>query len=111
MNSVNLTGRLTADIDLKTSLNGASVCNFAIAVKRPNVKDVTDFINCVAWRNTADFIAKYFSKGDKIEVNGVLTARQYQDKNGNKHIATEVLVENVDFGERKRENKDNESNA
>lgn len=81
MNSICLTGRLTDDVELKQTPSGVSVCSFTLAVKRPNVKDTTDFINCVAWRGTAEFISRYFGKGNKIEVNGVLTSRKYEDKN------------------------------
>lgn len=101
MNVVALTGRLTADVELKKTQSGASVCSFSIAVARPRVKDTTDFINIVAWRNTAEFIAQYFGKGDKIEVTGILTSRSYEDSNGNKRTAFEVVADNVGFAESK----------
>lgn len=103
MNSVNLMGRLTADVDLKTTQSGISVCSFSIAVKRPNVKDTTDFINCVAWRSTAEFISKYFNKGKMIGISGVLTSRKYDDQNGNKRTAFEVVVDNACFCESKQD--------
>lgn len=101
MNIVALTGRLTADVELKKTQSGVSVCSFSIAVARPRVKDTTDFINIVAWRNTAEFIAQYFGKGDKIEITGILTSRSYEDSNGNKRTAFEVVADNVGFAESK----------
>ena len=101
MNSIQLIGRLTADVELKQTTSGISVCQFNLAVDRPRVKDTTDFIPCVAWRNTAEFICKYFRKGNKIALNGVLTTRKWQDQNGNNRVAYEVLAENVEFCESK----------
>ena len=101
MNSIQLIGRLTADVELKQTPGGVSVCQFNLAVDRPRVKDTTDFIPCVAWRNTAEFICKYFRKGNKIALNGVLTTRKWQDQNGNNRVAYEVLAENVEFCESK----------
>ena len=102
MNTVALTGRITAPIELKKTQSGVSVCSFSIAVARPRVKDTTDFINIVAWRNTAEFIAQYFGKGDKIEITGILTSRSYEDGNGNKRTAFEVVADNVGFAESKK---------
>lgn len=101
MNNINLIGRLTADVELKQTQNGVEVCSFSLAVKRPRVKDTTDFINCVAWRNTATFISKYFKKGNMIAVDGTLTSRKYQDNNGNNRVAYEVVVDNAYFCEGK----------
>lgn len=97
MNNINLTGRLTATVELKSTASGVSVCSFTLAVKRPHTKDTTDFINCVAWRNTAEFISAYFKKGNMIAVSGALTQRNYEDKNKNKRTAFEVLVDNAEF--------------
>lgn len=97
MNNISLIGRLTAEVELKKTPSDVPVCSFCIAVKRPNVKDKTDFINCVAWRNTAEFISKYFGKGKMIAITGILTSRSYDDKNGNKHTVFEVVAENVEF--------------
>lgn len=97
MNSICLTGRLTKDIELKQTPNGISVCSFSIAVKRPNVKDTTDFIDCVAWRNTAEFVNRYFKRGQMIAVNGVLTVRKFDDKDGNKRTAYEVQCDRCEF--------------
>lgn len=102
MNSINLTGRLTKDPELKTTPVGVAVCTFSIAVDRPNVKDKTDFINIVAWRNTAEFIAKYFNKGNAIGITGVLTIREYEDKNKVKQRIAEVVADNVSFIEGKK---------
>lgn len=101
MNTVALTGRLTADIELKKTPSGVSVCAFSIAVRRPRVKDTTDFINCVAWRNSAEFMSQYFHKGDKVEITGVLTSRSYTDQSGNKRTAFEVVVDTAEFAESK----------
>lgn len=110
MNSVNITGRLTGDIELKATQNGVSVCGFTVAVDRPAVKDKTDFIDCVAWRQKAEFLSKYFNKGDGIEITGVLTTRNYEDKNGNKRKAVEVVCEQVGFpkGKKKSEGDNNQ---
>lgn len=97
MNKVQFTGRLTADVELKQTTSGVSVCSFSLAVKRPRVKDKTDFINFVAWRGNAEFVCRYFKKGDAMEVSGVLTSRKYQDGNGNNRVAFEVECEDVSF--------------
>lgn len=103
MNNIALIGRLTADVELKQTQNGVSVCQFTLAVDRPMVKDTTDFIPCVAWRNTAEFISKYFKKGNRMALTGVLTTRKWQDKDGNNRVSYEVVVSNVEFCERKSE--------
>ena len=97
MNNTNLLGRLTSDPELKTTPNGVNVCSFRVAVNRPGVKDKTDFIPCVAWRQTADFVCRYFSKGKMIALSGVLTSRDYEDKDGQKHTAYEVVADRVFF--------------
>ena len=88
MNNVVLIGRLTADPEYKQTPSGVSVTSFSIAVDRNYIdKDgtrQTDFINIVAWRNTADFICRYFSKGRMIAIEGSSQTRKYEDKNGNK---------------------------
>ena len=95
MNSINLTGRLTSTPDLRMTQSGIPVCSFTLAVKRPRVTDTTDFINCVAWRQSAEYIGKYGQKGDLVELCGVLTARKYEDKDGNKRTAYEVVADNL----------------
>lgn len=101
MNNICLMGRLSADVELKQTQSGVSVCSFTLAVNRPNVKDTTDWINCVAWRGTAEFITRYFKKGNMIAVTGILTSRKYQDNNGNKRTAFEVVVDRAEFCESK----------
>ena len=106
-NKVILGGRLTADVEMKQTPSGVSVCTFSIAVNRKVGKDAeqkTDFINCVAWRNTADFISKYFKKGSCILVVGNIQNRSWQDNNGNKRFATEVIVDEVNFVDSKGDN-------
>lgn len=97
MNNINLIGRLTADPELKTTSSGVSVCAFTLAVKRPHTSDKTDFVNCVAWRNTAEFLTRYFTKGKMIALSGYLSSRNFEDKNGKKHTVHEVIVENTEF--------------
>lgn len=105
-NRVILMGRIANDLELKTTPSGASVVSFRVAVDRrfqtKGEEKKTDFINVVAWRNTADFIAQYFSKGRMILVEGELQTRQYQDKNGNTVYITEVIADRASFtGEKK----------
>lgn len=104
-NSVILSGRLTADPELKTTPSGISVTSFNVAVNGPKNKDGeqrTDFITVVAWRSTAEFIAKYFRKGNLIGIEGSIQTRNYEDKNGNKRTAFEVVAYQVHFLESKR---------
>ena len=99
-NLVVLTGRLTDTPELKTTPSGISVTSFSIAVDRPYRKDreqETDFINIVAWRQTAEFITHYFTKGSLIGIEGSIQTRRYQDKNGNNRTAFEVVVNNAQF--------------
>lgn len=105
-NLVVLTGRLTADPELKTTQNGISVTTFSIAVNRnyrAGEEQQTDFINIVAWRQRAEFITKYFKRGSLIGIEGSIQTRKYQDKNGNNRTAFEVVVNNVQFVESKRD--------
>ena len=101
LNNVNLAGRICKDLELKQTPNGVSVLSFSVAVERDyknGTERATDFINCVAWRNTAEFISKYFSKGKLIILNGRLEVRKWEDKNGENRYATEVIVDNAYFG-------------
>lgn len=105
MNSVNLMGRLVSDPELKTTNSGISVTSFRIAVDRGYVKAgeerKADFIDIVAWRNTAEFVCRYFGKGDMIALSGRLQTRTYQAKDGTNRSVIEVLADNVFFtGER-----------
>lgn len=95
MNIIGITGRLTADPELKKTTNGTSVSQFRVAVDRPHTKDVADFLNVVAWRQSADYLCQYGRKGNMVAVNGYLTARNYEDKNGNKRTAYEIIAENL----------------
>lgn len=100
LNKVILGGRLTNDIELKQTANGLSVCSFNLAVGRRVIKDKeqqTDFISCVAWRNTAEFISKYFKKGSSICITGNIQTRSWTDQNDQKRYATEVIVEEAMF--------------
>lgn len=101
LNVVALMGRIVADPELKTTPSGISVTSFRIAVDR-NTTDSSgqrqaDFIGIVAWRSTAEFVCKYFSKGQMIAVNGRIQTRSYEDKQGNKRTAVEVVADNVSF--------------
>jgi len=106
INRVVLMGRLTADPELKTTSTGFSVTSFSIAVDRSYVKQgeerKTDFINIVAWRNTAEFVCRFFPKGSLIAVEGQLQSRTYQAKDGTNRYVVEVIADNVSFtGERR----------
>ena len=108
-NLVVLTGRLTSDPELKTTQSNVSVTSFCIAVQRrykSGEEPITDFINIVAWRNTAEFVAKYFKKGNMIGIEGSIQTRKYTDKDGNNRVAFEVLAGNVQFVKSKRSNTD-----
>ena len=104
LNKVVLGGRLTADVELKQTQQGTVVCQFSIAINRKGKDAGTDFINCVAWKNTAEFISKYFKKGSSICVTGSIQVRSWED-NGNKRYATEVLVEDALFVDSKADNE------
>ena len=100
LNIVILMGRLTTDPELKTTNSGNTVTSFAVAVERSFSRDgnrETDFINVVAWRSTAEFICKYFRKGQMIAINGSLQQRNYEDRDGNKRTAYEVVAQQVSF--------------
>ncbi|MDD3428828.1 MAG: single-stranded DNA-binding protein [Oscillospiraceae bacterium] len=109
MNVVALVGRLTADPELRQTPQGVAVATFTVAVDRPYSSKNTnerqaDFINCVAWRNTAEFLSKYFNKGKLISVEGSIQTRTYDDKEGKKRYVTEILASNVGFVGSKAEN-------
>ena len=100
LNKVILGGRLTADPELKQTQSGVSVCSFTIAVNRKFQKDgqqETDFINCQAWRQTAEFISRFFNKGSSICVVGAIQTRSWEDQSGQKRYATEVVVDEAGF--------------
>lgn len=97
MNSCQFVGRLTADIELRRTNDGTAVCSYSIAVKRPGVKDTTDFIDIVTWRQGAEYLAKYGSKGDIVAVTGSLQPRSWTDKDGNKRRVFEVVTTSVEL--------------
>ena len=100
LNKVILGGRMTADPELKQTPQGVSVTQFSIAVNRKPVKDKetqTDFINCVAWRQTAEFICKFFKKGSSICISGSVQTRSWTDQQNNKRYATEIIADEAFF--------------
>lgn len=101
MNSVNLIGNLTKEIELKKTNSNVSVCSFTLAVRK-NYKNEkgeydTDFISCIAWKQSAEFISKYANKGDKIAVTGSIQVRSYEKQDGTKQYITEVVCNNVEI--------------
>lgn len=109
LNFVAILGRITKDLELKSTQNGTSVLQFTVAVDRDFVKQgeerQADFINCVAFKQTAEFISKFFGKGRMIAVEGRLQTRSYDDKNGTKHNVTEVIVSKASFTGEKTEQR------
>lgn len=107
LNRVVLMGRLVANPELRHTQNGLAVTSFTLAVDRnfvrPGEEKSTDFIDIVAWRNGAEFAAKYFSKGQLVAVDGTLQTRTYQDKNGVTRKAFEVIADKLHFAEKKRD--------
>ena len=107
LNHITIMGRMTRDPELRRTGNGIAVTSFTLAVDRDIApKDggqrETDFIDCVAWRQTGEFVSKYFEKGQMAVVSGRLQIRPWTDKEGNKRYAAEVVADNVYFGEGKR---------
>ena len=107
LNKIILMGRLTRDPELRRTQSGTSVASFSLAVERhfksQRGEKETDFIDIVAWRNTADFVSKYFTKGRMAIVEGRLQIRDWTDKDGGKRRSTEVIADNVYFGDSKRD--------
>ena len=101
INCAVIMGRLTRDPELRTTNTGIAVTSFTVAVDRSYAKQgeerQADFINVLAWRTTAEFVAKYFKKGSMIAVQGSIQTRSYEDKNGNKRTAFEIVADNVSF--------------
>lgn len=113
MNNVILKGRLVADPELRQTQSNISVCSFKIAVDK-YVKDgekQADFIECNAWRGTADFISKYFTKGQEILIRGSLHNKNWTDKDGAKHYTYEVTAENAEFCGSKASNQSNDNSV
>ena len=111
LNVVAIVGRLVADPELRTTQAGHSVCSLRIACDRSYVQQgqqrQADFIDVIAWRQSAEFVSKYFKKGSLIAVEGSLRTRQYQDKNGNNRTAVEVVANNISFAGAKRQDGQN----
>ncbi len=109
LNVVALMGRLVADPELRTTNSGTEVCSFRIACDRSFVRQgeqrQADFIDIVAWRHQAEFVTKYFQKGSLIAIEGSLQTRQYEDKNGNKRTAVEVVANGINFAGPKNNSK------
>lgn len=107
LNKAILVGRLTRDPELKSTTNGNSVLNFTVAITRKfkdaNGERQSDFINCVAFRQTAEFISNYFKKGNMISIDGTIQTRTWDDNEGKRHYVTEVMVNDAGFIESKRE--------
>lgn len=107
LNHIVVMGRLTHDPELRKTASGVSVASFSVAVDRDfsqqDGKKETDFLDVVAWRNTAEFAAKYFMKGRMAVVSGRLQIRNWEDKEGNKRRTAEILAENIYFGDSKKE--------
>ena len=108
LNHITLMGRLVADPELRTTPGGVAVATFRIAVDRDfknkqTGEKETDFVTIVAWRSTAEFVSRYFTKGRMAVVDGRLQIRPYTDRDGNKRNATEVVAESVYFGDSKRD--------
>ena len=105
LNIAAIMGRLTADPELRQTPNNVPVTSFTVAVARSFVKQgqerETDFINVVAWRKTAEFVCRYFKKGNTVAVNGSIQTRKYQDCDGNNRTAFEIVADNVHFCESK----------
>lgn len=114
LNHITAAGRLTKDPELRRTQNGVAVASFTIACDR-DIKDAsgnkqTDFIDCVAWRNTAEFVDKYLTRGRMVIVSGRFQMREWTDKNGNNRRNAEILAENVYFADSKRSVENTEKN-
>ena len=110
LNHITIMGRLTRDPELRRTGSGVAVASFSVAVDRDfgrneNGEKETDFIDCVAWRNTAEFVSKYATKGRMVVVSGRLQIRSWTDKDGNKRRTAEVVADNVYFGDSRRDNE------
>lgn len=114
LNHITIMGRLTRDPELRRTGNGIAVASFTVAVDRDfgskeSGEKETDFIDCVAWRNTGEFVSKYFTKGRMAVVSGRLQIRGWTDQDGNKRRTAEVVADNVYFGDSKRDSDGNNS--
>lgn len=107
MNNVNLVGRLCKEPELRRTNDGTAVCSYSLAVKRPMVKDTTDFPEIVSWRQSAEYLAQYGHKGDIVAVSGSLQIREWTDKEGKKHKAWEVVTTSVELLSSKKNSEGN----
>ena len=103
MNTINLTGNICNDLEVKQTQTGKAVLSFNLAVKRPFTKDTTDFFPMVAWGQSAEYLGNYGHKGSKVAVSGKLTTRKYQDKDGNNRTAYEIVCDTVELLDSKNE--------
>ena len=106
MNRVDFIGRITRDLEVKATPTGKSVLNFSVAIPRFHREDGADFVNCVAWNKTAENMGRFLKKGDRISVSGRLQSRNYEDKDGKKVYTTEILAEEVEFLEPRKNNEE-----
>lgn len=111
LNNVTLMGRLVRNPELRYTQSQTPVVSFSLACERDTKDKTTDFIDCTAWRHTAEFISKYMTKGQLIVVTGRLQIRQWNDKDGNKRTAPEINVDNAYFAENKRRAADDDERA
>ena len=108
MNNCNFTGRLAADPELRRTQSGTACCSFSLAVKRPKVKDTTDFLNFVAWQQGAEYLCQYGHRGDIVGVTGYLTSRSWEDKDGKKRTTVEVTCSDVELISSKKNTESNQ---
>lgn len=108
LNRIDIMGRLTRDPEMRRTQSGKPVTSFTLAVDRDYNKGEVDFIDCVAWNNTAEFVNSYFEKGRMAVVSGRLQFREWTDKNGSKRKNAEVIADNVYFGDSKKESTKDE---
>ena len=116
LNHITIMGRLTREPELLTTQSGVSVTSFTVAVDRDfggrdGGERQTDFIDCVAWRSTGEFVSRYFHKGSMIVVSGRLQSRKWQDREGNNRTSWEVTADNVYFGESRRDSDSNRADS
>lgn len=103
LNHITIQGRLTKDPEIRATQSGYQVATFTLAVDRDFQKDAVDFFSVIAWRQTAEFVSKYFRKGNMMVVSGKMQSRKWEDKDGNKRTSWEITADNVYFGESKRD--------
>lgn len=102
LNTAILMGRLVKDPEMRSTQSGTPVCSFTLAVNRRGKDDGTDFLDIVAWSKTAEFVSKYFQKGQLVAVKGRIQTRTWEDQQGNKRKSTEIVAEEVHFAESKK---------